>query len=136
MAVFPSPDTATEKPWNRRRIGKAAGLDHDACEWDDGALVTAPQQIMDGRREIAANPAAKAPCLQLDQAVLARLDQVVIETDLAEFIDDYGGSWKLRLAKHAAQQRRLAAAEKAGEDQNLDHVGTRGKATIRTRRVA
>jgi hypothetical protein len=59
---------------HRRRIGESAGLDHDAREWDDGTLVTAPKQIMNSRCEIAAEPAAQVTRLQLDQAVLARLD--------------------------------------------------------------
>ncbi len=125
-----------ERLQHRRRIGKSAGLDHEARERDDGAFVTAPQQIVNGRCEVVADFAAQASGLQLDQAVLARLDQVVVEADLAELVDDHGGARKLRPAKQAAEQRRLAAAEKAGEDQGLDHVGTSGKAAIRTRRVA
>ena len=121
---------------NRRRIGKPAGLDHEARERSDRAFVAAPQQIVNGRREVIADLAAQASGLQLDQAVLARLDQLVIEADLAELVDDDGGARKLRPAKQVAEQRRLAAAEEAGEDQGLDHVGTSGKAAIRTRRVA
>ena len=100
------------------------------------AFVAAPQQIVNGRREIAADFAAQAPGLQLDQAVLARLDEFVVEADRAELVDDHGGARELRSAQQAAEQRRLAAAEKAGEDQRLDHVGTKGAVAIRTRRVA
>ena len=49
-----------------------------------------PQQAVKGRCEIAPDPAAQTPDLQLDQAVLARLDQVVVEADIAELVD--GGS--------------------------------------------
>jgi hypothetical protein len=47
---------------------------------------------MNGSCEIAADSAAQTSGLQLDQAVLARLDQVVVEADLAELVDDHGGS--------------------------------------------
>ena len=98
--------------------------------------IAALQHIVERRCEVVADFAAEAPCLQLDEAVLARLDQVVVEADLAELVDDHRGSREFGLAKQAAEQRRLAAAEEAGENQRLDHGGTSGKAATRTRMVA
>ena len=94
-----------------------------------------------GLREVAADLAAQAAGLQLDEAVLARFDQLVVEADLAELVDDDGGAREFRLAQQMAQHGRLAAAEEPGEDRNGDHVcvhcdGTSGATAIRTRFAA
>ena len=81
---------------------------------------------MESSCEIVADLAAQASGLQLDHAFFASLDQVMIEADLAELVDDYGGSRKLWLKEQVTQERCLAAPEKAGENQSLDHIGTSG----------
>jgi hypothetical protein len=42
--------------------------------------------------QVVAHLAAEASGLQLDETVLACLDQIMVKADLAEFVDDYGGS--------------------------------------------
>jgi hypothetical protein len=117
-------------------IGEPAGLDHHAGERRDAAGVAAPQKIAERRREVVADLAAQAPGLQRDETVLARFDQIVVDADVAEFVDDDGGPRKFRLAQQATEQGRLAAAEETGEKERLDHVCTRGTAAIRARIVA
>ena len=85
-------------------------------------LVAPPQQVLQGLRQVGADFAAQAAGLQLDEAVLARFDQLVIESDLAELVDDDGGAREFRLAQQMAKHGRLAAAEKAGEDRDRDRV--------------
>jgi hypothetical protein len=56
----------------------------------------------------------------------------VVETDLAELVDDDGGALEVGLSQQMAQQRRLATAEKPGEDQDRNHDGTNGVTATRT----
>ena len=76
---------------NGCRVRKPAGLDDDAREGGDAALIAAPQQVVERRGEVVADFAAQAAGLQFDEAVRAGLDQFVVEADLAEFVDDDGG---------------------------------------------
>ena len=119
-----------------RRIGEPAGLDHDARERSNGATIAPLQHVGERLDEVTTHFAAEAAGLQLDQAVRARFHEIVVEADLPELIDDHGRARELRLAKDMSQQRRLAAAEKAGEDQNAYHCDTGGKAAMRTRLIA
>jgi hypothetical protein len=60
----------------------------------------------------------------------------MVKADLAELVDDHGGSREFRLTEQVTEQRCLAAPEEAGENQGLDHIGTSGKGAMRTRMVA
>ena len=55
----------------------------------------------------------RQPVCSVDEALLAGLDQVVVEPDLAELVDDHRRARELRVPQQARQQRGLAAAEKA-----------------------
>src|SRR5207253_1743199 len=108
-------------------------LDHDAIELGKLAAIAAAEHVRERLGEIVADLAAQASGLQLDETVVARLNELVIEPDLAEFIDEDGGARELGPAQQMTQQGRLAAAEKAGQDRNRDHDGTSGETAIRTR---
>src|SRR6516225_3518848 len=116
-----------------RRVGKAAGFDHDASEWRNLVAIAPLQQLLYGRDKVAADLAAEAPGRKLDEAVRARLHQLVVKADFAEFVDDDGRSREFPLAKQVTQQCRLAAAEKTGDDKGADHAGGAGRGAIRTR---
>src|SRR5260370_1455078 len=60
---------------------------------------------------------------------------VVVETDLAELVDDHRGAGKLRAFEQPSEQRGLAAAEKSGEHADRDHGGTRRDGAMRSRLV-
>ncbi len=126
---------------DRGRIGQSTGLDDDAVERRARALVAPPQEVIKGLRQVGADLAAEAAGRQLDDAVFARFDELMVEPDLAELIDDDGGAREFRLAQQAAEQGRLAAAEEAGEHRNRDHIGadhdgTTGLIATRTRFAA
>ena len=96
---------------------------------------------MNGLRQVSANLAAQAAGLELDEAVLARFDELVVETDLAELIDNDGRARKFGLAKQMTKNRGLAAAEETGENRNRDDIcphqyGTSGVKVTRTRFAA
>ena len=82
---------------HRRRIGEAGGLqDHAAEAWrgrcrDRAAGVQRVDQI-------AAQRAAQAAALQQHHVVVDRLDQQMVEADLAELVDDDGGVGERRVA--------------------------------------
>ena len=44
----------------------------------------------------------------------------MVEPDFAELVDHHGRAFEGRIAEERADQRRLAAAEKAGQDRNRD----------------
>ena len=90
--------------------------------------VAPPQHVLQRPHQVAADRAAQAAGLQLDEALLAGLDQLVVEPDLAELVDDHGRARELRAAQQPRQQRGLAAAEKAGEHRHGDHGGSTGAA--------
>ena len=118
---------------DRRRIREPARLNHDAFERGNLAPVAAAEQLSERLREIAAQLAAQTAGRELDKTVVARLDELVIEADLAELVDDDGGARERGLAQQMAEQRRLAAAEEAGEHRDRDHDATGGVPAMRAR---
>ncbi len=118
---------------DRRGIREPAGFDDDAIELGKRAAVAAAEHVRERFCQVVADLAAQASGLQLDETVVAGLDELVIEADLAEFVDEDGGARELGPAQQMGQQGRLAAAEKAGQDRNRDHDGTCGETAIRTR---
>src|SRR5262245_39042137 len=118
---------------DRRRVCQPAGLDDDAVEGGDGAAVAPAQEILKGQYKVITDRAAQAPRLQSDEALLASLDQIVIEPDLAELVDDNRRARELRGVEQACEQRGLAAAEKAGQQRHGDHGGSTGSGAMRSR---
>ena len=116
-----------------RRIGEPARLDDDAFERRHPPLIPSPQDILQRQHQIAAHRAAQAPGLQLDEALLAGLDQVVVEPHLPELVDDDGRAREVGVPEQAPQQRGLAAAEEAGQHGDGDHEGTSGSGAMRSR---
>ena len=73
-------------------------------------------QVEQGGNKVASYGAAQAAGGQREQCLVAAGDQLVIQTDFAEFIDDDGRAGEGRVAQNAGDQRGLATAEKAGDD--------------------
>ncbi len=101
---------------NRRRVGEAGGLDDDGVE-----LALAPHQAFDDPDQVAAHGAAHAAVVHLEDFLVGADDEVVVDADLAEFVDDDGELLPMGLGQDAVEQRGLAGAEIAGEhgDGNL-----------------
>ena len=95
---------------DRRRIGEACGLDDDRVE-----PALALHQPLDDTDQVAAHGAADAAVVHLEHFLVGADDEVVVDADLAEFVDDDGVFPPVRLAQDAIEQRRLAGAEIAGE---------------------
>src|SRR5262249_60364038 len=81
------PRIAHQRVQDRGGIGKPARLDHHALERLDAPIVAPRQQLLERGHQIAAHLAAKAPRLQLYEALLTGFDEVMVERNLTELID-------------------------------------------------
>ena len=95
----------------------------EARRLDDDVLRRgiAREQRLDGRQEFVGDRAADAAVgefhdLLRPAVVVAIGDQRAVEAHVAEFVDDDGDAPAFRLRDQAADQRRLAGAEEAGDD--------------------
>ena len=79
-----------------RGIGKAGRLQHDAAEWRDAVIVAFAQQVFQRGDEIAANRAADAAGTHHDHVAVDVLDEQMIESDVAKFVDEHESVGELR----------------------------------------
>ena len=103
-----------------RRVGEARSLDGDAPEGRDFAALALGEQAPERALQVAADGAAQTAAVHQQHAFLGMLDQVVVEADLAEFVDEHGGVAQGGRFQQPGQQGRLAAAEEAGDDVDRD----------------
>src|ERR1700722_1696735 len=101
---------------DRSGIGETRGLNHDASERRYRAALAIEHQAAQRRLQIGARNAADAAVAEQHGLVSAVTDQHVVDADGAEFVDDDGGALPFRRGEKTLQQRRLAAAEKSGDD--------------------
>ena len=93
-------------------VGEAGRLHHHALERRHLAARALQEQLAHGADEIAAHGAAEATRIQGDHAfVVGFLDQQMVETDLAELVNDHRGVGQLRPAQQLVEEGGLAAAE-------------------------
>jgi len=97
---------------DRRRIGQAGGLDYDTGEPRDLALGPVDKQARQGVDDVVAHGAAQAAAVEQHDIFGRPFDQEMVETDLAEFVDDHRGRRHAGLLQHVVEHGRLAAAEK------------------------
>ena len=126
---------------DRRRVRESARFDHDAIKPRAPPLVAPPQQILQCLRQVGADFAAQAASGERNDAILARFDQLMIDSDLAELVDDDGGAREFRLTQQMTKYSTLAAAEKAGDHRDRNrvcggHDGTSGATATCTRLAA
>ena len=82
----------------------------------------ARQNGVERRHEFVGHRAAQAAVGQLDDILLraggiaAAFEDFAVDADVAELVDDDGEAAALRIGDDVANQRRLAGAEKAGDD--------------------
>jgi hypothetical protein len=99
------------------RQREAGRFDHDMLD----AWLARENQIECGD-ELVRHRAAQAPVGQLDDilfgagGVAATFENFAVDADVAEFVDDHRDPSALRVSEQMADQRRLAGAEKAGDD--------------------
>ena len=87
----------------------------DPAKPPDFAGLAPLEKAAQGAREILAHGAAQAPAGQFQHTALDKIDEVVVDRDLADLVDDDGGVGEGGRDERAAQQRRFAAAEKPGQ---------------------
>ena len=101
----------------RLRQGEARGFDDDMIR-----LRLAREQRRDRGREIVGDRAADAAIGEFDDRLFragrvgAAPDEIAVDADVAEFIDDEREPPAAGIGHEMADQRRLAGAEKAGDD--------------------
>ncbi len=93
-----------------RRIGEAGRLDDDPI---DAAL--APHQAAKNSYEIATHRAADAAVVHFENFFFRIDDEVIVDSDLAEFIDNDGITLAVRLREDSVKQRGLSGTEIAGD---------------------
>jgi len=83
------------------------------------ARVRPAGEFVQGAREVAAHRAAHTPVRKLDDGfVAAGGEELRIDTNFAELVFDNRDPLAVRFPQNAVDQRRLAAAEKAGDDRH------------------
>src|SRR5262249_52073926 len=103
---------------DRRGVGEAGGLADDGVE-----LALPAHQPVDDADEVAAHGAADAAVVHLEHLFVRTDDEVVVDADLAEFVDDDGVFLAVRLGQDAVEEDGLAGAEVAGRHCHGDLVG-------------
>ena len=103
---------------HRRGISEAGGLD------DDGVELAAPlHQAAENPHQIAAHRAADAAVVHFEHFFIGADDQIVVDADLAEFVDDHRIFLAVVFRQNSVQQGGLAGAEIAGEHGDRDFFG-------------
>ena len=106
-----------ERLHERFRQSEAGGLDQDVVD-----LRRARQDQVERRHEIVGHGAADAAIGELDDVLLrarldaAALEDIAVDADVAELVDDDRQPAATGVFQDVADQRRLAGAEKAGDD--------------------
>ena len=96
---------------HRRRIGEARGFDHQGVE-----LVAVFEELKQAAQEIAAHGATDAAVAHLDDFLVGRDQQMMIDADCAEFIDDDRDAPAMIGGQDAIEKCGFAGAQKPGED--------------------
>ncbi len=110
---------------HRNRIGEPARLDEDAIEVDHFAGAPLDEQLAQRFLKIGTQRAAQAAVGQQRHLLGRRSDQLVIDGDVSEFVDDDRSAAHAGMAEQPAEQRRLAAAQKSGDDGDRDSARQR-----------
>ena len=100
-----------EQDW--RRVGEAGRLDDNPAKLADLAGVAPLDQAAQSARQVLAYRAAQAAAGQLEHVTFDKVDQMMIDRDLADLVDDDGCVRQPGRGQCPAQQCRLAAAQKA-----------------------
>ena len=108
---------------DRRRICQAGGLDQNPAKWRHLATIAPYQQCAQRLLQIAANCAANTAAREHRHLAIDALDQQMIETDFAVFVDDDGAVPHGVVAQQSIEQRGLAAAEKPGDQRYRQPLG-------------
>ena len=106
--------------YDRRRIGEPGGLHQHARKGRHLAAVALDQEVAQRLFQIAPQGAADAAARQNRDLAVDRLDQQMVEPDLAEFVDDDGAVPHAGVTQQLVEKRGLAAAEEARDQRNRE----------------
>jgi hypothetical protein len=98
---------------DRQRVGKARAFDHEPPVNRDFAPRAPRVQRLDRIGELPSDRATQAARLQQHRVFVDPPDELVVEADLAEFVDQDRRVGERGRAQHALKQRRLARPEEA-----------------------
>ena len=107
---------------DRRRIGQARGLDQHPVIEQSPPRPAAARKSSNVANRSARTAQHRHPVLSVSSCLVARRDQFVVQADFAELVDDHRGARERGIAQQARDQRRLAAAEKPGDDGDRQHA--------------
>jgi hypothetical protein len=122
--MMPQHGVAHQGEDDRRRVGQAGGLDDEAVEGRNLAPLPLAVELADGCAEIVADRAADAAAGQHHGGLVDVPQQQVIQGHLAELVDQHRRVGEPGGGQQSLQQRRLAAAQEAGDDVDGDQVGS------------
>ena len=113
IELGPAADIFIDKKCLRdgRVIGKAGRLHDNTIH-----AAPAPHQAAKNSYEIATHRAADAAVVHFENFFFRIDDEIIVNTDLAEFIDNDGVALSVRLVQDSVEQRGLSGTEIAGED--------------------
>src|SRR5258706_3461894 len=106
---------------HRAGIRHAGGLDHHAVELERARVALLLQRAEDAD-QVAAHRAADAAVVHLDDLLLAALDDLAVDADLAELVLDHGDALAVVFLEDPVEERRFPAAEKARKNGDGHHV--------------
>jgi hypothetical protein len=122
---------------HRRRIRQPGGLDDDAVEIRDLSDPAPREQVAQGLLQVGAHRAADATVGQQRDVLGRHGDQLMVDADLADFVDHHCCVAHVGVAHQAGQQRGLAAAQEPRDQRDRNPAGqwvTRvGQARLRGR---
>ena len=96
---------------HRRGLRETRGLDHHGVE-----LIAVLHELKEAAHQVATYRATDAAIVHLHHLLVGGEQQMVVDADLAEFVDDHSDAAAVLSGQYAIEQRGFARAEKAGQD--------------------
>ena len=113
---------------HRRRIGNASGLDHDPVQRGNLMARRTPEQLLQRPNQVALHAAAHTPRVEQHDGIIHLLDQVVVDPDVAQFIDQHRRARQRWLRQQMVEQGAFARPQKTGQhDDRSSPVGLVGR---------
>ena len=103
---------------DRGGVGEPGRFDQCALELRHLAAHPAQEQVAQGRDQVAAYAAAQTSGIEQDDVFIDLAHQQMIDSDIAELVDENRGLAHARVGEQGVDQGRLAASEKARDDGN------------------
>src|SRR5215208_4377345 len=103
---------------DRSRVCQAGRLDNDAVQSRYLAPLIHVEKLQEGPDEVLSSGAADATAPEQDRALVHPAQEVVVESHLAELVDEDGRVSYRRRRQHPREEGGLAAAEEAGHDRH------------------